>query len=385
MPKKYIFLIGLIIIPFFISAQINVGRLAAGTDYSSKDGFFYSLPRMGVRLNVEYEKIIKIKGPYSDYANELLGLEDIIASNYTEYRIKALSLETFYLPDPEQIYFVEYDSKEARNDNELKLNFSSKGFFVGSLNYPDMKALSPGIMEQENDISVEEIERYFKYFADDNLYNKIDTIVKKIAIDTITIDTYSYKSNTVEKYPILKAKEAVVNITQLRESQYNLITGYQEVAYSEGAFEFMYNKLKNMEKEYLDMFRGKILKEEFTYSSVFIPGSEDNDTWIPVIKFSSKDGPSQETEGDNVFVKFGITGNTTAIKESYDAASAGTNGLFYRIPEYSTLSIRYKQQSAEVLQTLIPQFGAVVTAPYSAENISIYPETGNIRSAVLKY
>lgn len=377
---------GMIIFPFFISAQINVSKLASGSDYGNKDGFFYSLPRMGIKLNVEYEKIIMIKGPYSDYANELLGLEDIIASNSINYRIKELSLETYYLPDPEQIYFVEYDSKEARNDNELKMNFSAKGFFVGSSNFPEMHTLSPEMMEQESEISVEEVERYFNYYADNNLYDKIDTIVKKISIDTISIDTYTFKKTTMEKYPVMKAGEAVAHITQLRESQYNLITGYQEVAYSEGALKFMYDKLNGMENDYLDLFRGKVFKEEYSYSSVFIPNSGDYDKWIPVIKFSSKAGVDQQTEGDDVFLRFTVTGNTTPIKDNYSENTAvGLKGLYYRIPEYSSISIRYNQKSADLLQTLIPQFGVIVGAPFSAENISIYPETGNIRSAALKY
>ncbi|MFC2106897.1 DUF4831 family protein [Bacteroidota bacterium] len=385
MIKKIIFLLGLFIFPQFISAQISVEKVSTASNYSNSDGFFYSLPRMGIRLNIEYEKIIKIKGPYSDYANEFLGLEDIIASNTTEYRVKEVSLETFYLPDPEEIYFVSYNLKDSKDYTELKLNFSAKGYFVGSSAFLDLKGIQADVMEQETEMDAEEIERYFNYYPENNLYEKIDTIVKKISIDTTTIDTYSFKKRTLEKYPVLKAKEAAANIEKVRESQYNLITGYQEVAYSEGAIKFMYDKLESMEDDYLDLFRGKIFKEEYNYSSIFVPKAGDNDKWIPILKFSSENGTDQQSEGDNIFLRFTLTENTSLIKQSYDANTGDSKGFYYRVPEYSSISVRYKQQSADLLQTIIPQFGVIVNAPFTATDVSVYPETGNIRSATIKY
>ena len=385
MTKKIIFLLGLFVFPLLISAQISVEKVSAGSNYSNSNGFFYSLPRMGIRLNIEYEKIVKIKGPYADYANEFLGLEDIIASNSTEYRVEELSLETFYLPDPEQVYFVGYDLKDSKDYTELKLNFSAKGYFVGSSRFPDINGIQADVMEKENEMDAEEIERYFNYYAENNLYEKVDTIVKKISIDTITIDTYTFKKRTLEKYPIIKAREAVAKIEKARESQYNLITGYQEVAYSEGALKFMHDKLKSMENDYLDLFRGKVFREEYSYSSIFVPNQGDNDKWIPILKFSSDNGVDQQSEGDNIFVRFTVTENTSLIKQSYDASSGDAKGIFYRIPEYSSISVRYKQQSADLLQSDIPQFGVIVNAPFTATDVSIYPETGNIRSTTIKY
>lgn len=380
----YILLLGLFIFPFAASSQISVKRVDSQTNLGGKEGFFYSLPRMGVKINLTYEKTIKLKGPYSDYANEYLGLEDIIATNSTDYRIMEISIETFYLPDPEQLFFVEYNSKDAKDENEIRMSFSDNGFFVGSEQYQDGNDLFSEFYQEEKELSSEEIERFFEFLAEDNRYDKIDTIVKKITIDTITIDTYTFKTTTMEKYPVLKAREAVDNISKVRVSLYNLITGYQEVAYSEGTMRFMYDKLKKMETEYLDLFRGKIFSEQYTYSTVFVPKSEDHDKWIPVMNFSDEGGVSQQSGGENIYLKFTLTESTSALKEAETGGTA-SRGIFYRVPEYTSISVRYDQQSAELMQSLVPQFGVIVNAPLSAKDVSIYPETGNLRSATLKY
>lgn len=384
---KFRILLLILAIPLISVAQLNVVKVGQDFNMGNKEGIFYSLPKIGVKIDFSVEKTSNIKGPFSSYASKYLGIDKVIESNTAYYSIKEIELSTYILPDPDYLYFIEYDSKEARGEEGLELYFSRNGYFTGceALNGDKSK----NILSITNDHYISE-NKHFGDLPVDNLYTKIDTIVKMITIDTITIKQYSYKSSRVLKSTVQKVEEIVALIKSLRDNQYNLLIGYQEVPYSKESLEFMYNKLQNMETAYLDMFRGKTIYETYSHSVLFVPGSEDYNKWIPVSRFSEIDGMQELSVSDQeaIYVRFDVSGNTTMIAQKFNESTPDEdkegNGFYCRIPEFTTISLRYKEQFDEALQLMIPQFGTVVQLPHGAKDMNLHPWTGNMRKVVLK-
>lgn len=53
----------------------------------------------------------------------------------------------------------------------------------------------------------------------------------------------------------MKAREAADMISRIRESRFNLITGYQETNFSRETMEYMDKNLQRMLQDYISLFR----------------------------------------------------------------------------------------------------------------------------------
>ncbi len=110
----------------------------------------------------------------------------------------------------------------------------------------------------------------FSYYADYNRKKKIDTVVRKISIDTVTINRFLFKTSWVDKSDKEKANEAAQQILEIREARFHLISGYQEVNYGE-SMKYMNNQLKELENNYLELFLGKEVKTTDIQTVYYIP------------------------------------------------------------------------------------------------------------------
>jgi len=72
---------------------------------------------------------------------------------------------------------------------------------------------------------------YSKYSADISVFEKVDTIIRKINVDTMTVERQYYKRTMIEKTPEQKAQEAADFITKIKDNRFTLISGTSEVNY----------------------------------------------------------------------------------------------------------------------------------------------------------
>ncbi len=381
----------LLLLPVFLFSQIGVRKVEQDFQPAEGGGIFYMLPKAGFHFEVLVRQTIKVPGPYAEYAAEYLGLENVITSGQVSYELLEIRLKTFTTQDPDQLFYIVYDEKQSKDERDIQLMFSGSGLFLGTDGYPTEEMSSSYQLQKHKIPDEDSLNRMFRFLAKENTYIKIDTIVKRISIDTLTIEDVSYKRSNAFITDEQKASEAAEAIMGLRKNQHNLLTGYQEVAYSEGTIRFMYGELKKMENEYLDMFRGKVIHKESTHYSTFVPESDGLDTWTPVFRFSQDKGFEQIDEGNEqpVFIKFEPSDELfaleSALQQSANSVDESRNGFFTRIPLMTDISLRIRNDSYYIMKALVPQFGEVMNIPKSYFNVSLYPETGALKSATLKF
>jgi hypothetical protein len=383
----------LLLLTFLLLAAVSFSQITiihVGPDFKQGDfeGIYYTLPRTALKIDLEISNVIKIQGPFSQYADEYLGLQDVIERDLTTYQLNKISISTHSEPDPEQVYFVARSEKQSKEDKALLLSISRSGVFLGGELLKPVDERQVGMVTTDKQIDPDSLERYFRFLATNNLGIRIDTITRKITIDTTTIYQHSYKSRTVEKDDEEKAMDAVEQIELIRANRFNILTGYQEVPYSREAMEFMVEQLSLMEEEYLDLFRGKIIRQPITYSYVYIPGKNDKtEEWVPIFGLSERSGFQylKDANDELFYLNFRPMGTTQFAGSEIAAEGKTLDGLSYRFPERTAISMKYKGRVYEVMTTEIAQFGTVSVMPSGTNKMSLHPATGAVKSVLIEY
>ncbi|MEA3479080.1 MAG: DUF4831 family protein [Bacteroidota bacterium] len=369
-------------------AQLNVVHVGSGFNQGDYKGVYFTLPRTILKIDLVLDKVSKIQGPYSDYASKSLGLNNVIDRNITTYRLRSVNVSTLPEPDPQQVYFITRSEKASRGEESLLLSLTGSGVFLGA----DITKLEEeqyiGFVTTDHSIDPDSIERYFQFLAERNQGIKIDTITRKITIDTTTIYRHTYKRRLVEKSVDQKVKEALEQIENIRANRFNILTGYQEVAYSKEAMQYMVDQLDKMEQEYLDLFRGKIIHQTVNYSYQYVPGTEDaREEWVPVFGLSERSGFQglKEANDELFYVQMKGTGVSQFSGTPTVGQGRSLEGLPYRIPERVMISVKYKGKVHEVMRGDIAQFGNVAVLPVGTTKMNLYPLTGGIKSVLIEY
>ena len=370
-----------------VFAQINVLHIDNNAAPQTKEGIFYSLPRTVIKIDVKIDRIENYKGPYADFALRFLGLKNVVSANSIDYIISNIVITTYPEPDPDQYYFVELGDKISKGEKAGMLSLSDAGVILGTLSEANDSLNNAKYMAKPDeslaDADKDAFGELFKYSADVSVFEKVDTIIRKINIDTMTVERQYYKRTIVEKSPEQKAREAADYISKIKDNRFNLISGSQEVNYNKETLEYMDIQLKTMEKEYLKLFTGVSLHKSLTFSYKYIPISNQINTEIPIFKFLKSKGviDLDEPGGKVVTIKIQRVGNTNTVANYLKKTENETKvqGFFYRIPELARVTVKLDENTQEETQCLISQLGVVTNLPANKWKVLFHLETGGIK------
>lgn len=376
--------------PLPLLAQLNVVHINNESVPPSQEGIFYALPRTVINIEVQVDRVENYKGPYSDYAQRFLGLKNIIESNAVEYKINSVTITTSAEPDPEEYYFISTGAKPSKSEKAGILSLTESGLILGTIP-AEQKVIEKEIIRTDADYEAQEKDIFpevFRYYADMSVFEKIDTIIKKVSIDTMTMERQYLKRTMVEKLPEQKAKEAADYITKIKENRFNLISGYQEVNYNKETLEYMDEQLKMLEREYLKLFTGISLHKTLTFQFKYVPVPNQINVEFPVFRFSRAKGVTDldASGGKIITVKLQRVGNTNVVNNYLNRASKATkeSGFFYRIPELARVSVKLDDGTTEETQCLVNQLGVVTFLPAPLRSVEFHESTGGIKSLILE-
>lgn len=313
-------------------AQTNVLRLPLDSGKTVKGSTFcYMLPTTTLKVTVNVTKVREIKGYYADYAENLLGLKNVISENHTYYKVKDVQIEPVVMPDATESYIVQLSGKQIKD--KYLTTLSAKSF-------------APTFKNEAQCFTTytAPIPSFFKNYSDPTYTEMEDSFVETKIIDGVVTQVPSNRTKLVSKSNNQKAQEAADLIGKSRKSQYSLVAGEQETAYSAEALNNMLAELKQWENNYLSLFTGLILEDELTYTFYVDPttenGSFDN---LPIFSFDANKGLSINedhtlSDGNNSYTLFFEPVYTTnnidnALANARQSQkSAKCNGYFYRKP-----------------------------------------------------
>jgi len=367
-------------------AQVQVRRLSAGEGTTDHNGFYYALPRSYIKVDVTVNKVENYRGPYSEFASRYLGLKNVVPSNAVEYKIRNVEMSLVTEPDPDQYYQVILPAKKSEKAKENLLRLSDCGLILWSDDNPPA-GLSPAVTsvveDKEQSQGQEEMfPEIFRYYADVSVFEKIDTIIRKLNFDTVTVERQFVKRTMVDKTPEQKAKEAADFISKIKENRFNLISGYQEVNYDKGTLEFMEGKARELENEYLKLFTGISITKTENHTYYYLPATSETDMAIPLFRISKTKGilDKESTQGTLVSVFVSKHGNTNEVAkfELNLRRSPDACGFYYRIPEYADVTVSAGTDFTIRERMLVPQLGIVSCLPVNRSNIQLSPSTGTL-------
>ncbi len=367
------FIICSLLIAYQTEAQINVTSVSSRSVKPEKNGVFFSLPQKIIKVSVTIKEIENMKGPYAEYAEQLMGISNPIMQNTKEYELVDIKMETLVEPDPEQIFFIEIDDKSSKEEKNFSVNLTSNGI-IRSINGISSAKESQLIKEEYKVITQEDL---FSMSVNPSLYHKVDTIIRIVTVDTNTVKKRFFNTYFEEKSTEIKAREAADMVSRIREGRFNLLTGYQETNYSPETMKYMDEKLQLMVQEYISLFKG--LKTEMlnTYTFYLIP--DPNKLNQVVCKFSKESGISDATDnkGREVILNIRRSGTLTQMPNwASSVVDARSTLIPYRIPEMVRLSVNYLGKIYDEQLIALPQFGIVSRVPFVKSKIEFDPQTG---------
>jgi len=358
-----------------VVTKINNSKLNPG-----EDGFFYSLPRTRVIVEILVKKTQKIKGPYSEFADKYLGLSQVININSTEYEVSAIRLSTFNEPDPLNYYFVRNSGKK-KDRQSVELFLSDKGALIG---------IGDSRKEENKDQQIGSSLFSVPEVANPSLFERVDTVIRRISVDTTTIEQKVFKKISSAKTPEQKAKEAADFVLKLDESMFNLINGYQEVNYEKGTMEYMYRQMDELKNEYLELFKGVTGETKDTYTFMFIPQGNADEQTTTLCKFSTSKGILDKNSPFGDLVQMDLRnlnnlGNVKALIEQKNIENKEDKGFHYCIPDDALISVKVGGKVLVESQFTINQFGVITYLPVSSiSNLELFNNTGALKHVIIK-
>lgn len=357
-------------------SQVNVVKVTGGSINPLSDGIFYSLPRTAVKVDLVVNKVTNVKGPYAEFADKYLGLSQVILTNNTEYSLSEIRLSTFEESDPSEYYFVQVPEK-SKSKETIRLTLSQMGTLAGIRGGAETGDPGKGVKINGTTEALQEL-------PNPNTVERIDTLIRRISVDTTMIEQRVFKKVTAAKTTDQKAKEAADFIMKLDDSKFNLINGYQEVNYEKGTMEFMYNQMEKLMNDYLQMFKGIRIVSSETYTYTIVPNPENIGKPLTLCRFSPVKGilDKNGSSGDLVQVQFESANSLQQVKSTVaerNKSEKAARGLYYRIPEKASVTVSIGGQPRVDGNFTISQLGVVTFLPAGISgNIELHPGTGSL-------
>ncbi len=365
--------LALAFLPMFAFSQTNVVPVGKGAPVSTKNGLIYALPRNVIKVELYVRKTDFFRGPYADFATKHLGLTSFINKNSTEYTIEGARLELLSETDPEQYYFIEMDGK-SKHGGSLRFALNGNGIINA---YSDQAKTSGKIQAGADGYS-------FADLLQPTVLEKVDTIIRKISVDTSTFKEVFVRRSVSERTIEQQAKETADQIRKLNDNKFSLITGYSEVNYSKEALEYMISQIEETRLDYLALFKGASRTSVSRHVFYVTPGNSPDGMLETICGFSSAQGITHRNapgaEAVNLMVEPLQQINTVRdfVKQK-EKPSREKRGIYYRIPEKAKITVKSGSRTVAEEDALISQMGIVTYLPAGIFSlVKLNPLTGGL-------
>lgn len=360
-------------------AQIMSFPINSGTADPAGEGFIYALPLNIVKVSVHVTKTEKYKGMYSEFATKMLGITDVIEKDQESYDIDRITVTTLNEIDTAHLYFARLPEK-LKDDHTFMVNLSEKGFITGYR-----------LINKEEDDNLRQVAATspFRDLLKPVLIEKVDTIIRKVSIDTNIFEEKVLKRSISVKSTEQQAREIADLIYRIEDSKYSLITGYQEVNYSKESMQFMLDQLNKMEKEYLAFFKGSTATTEEVYTYYYTPVPNSDAMFNTLFRFSTIYGVMSKLgqSGEPVTITVNplkLYAQARKFEEQRMNIKRKAKGLYYRIPESTNIEISMGNKVLASENAFISQMGILTFLPYSTLSSVDFTENGFLRTLILE-
>ena len=338
-------------------AQIKVFPISDSDVAIKKNAFLYYLPQATLEIKVTVTKETLMPGPYSKYAEKYLCIKNAAMSSESDVRIENVDINQIAQPDPNACFMVVCD-------NDANLNYNSRGIVTG-YNCDGQSEGSDAEGEQHfTKASSITTPLFVDYGVKQNFTRNTDTTYKVVEVDSVFQKIPIYNKVIISKDEEMKAEEAANYIIKIRKRLFKVLTAQFETETPPSDIDIMVTELKDMEKRYLELFVGKVVKETREYVFYYTPQPELAEERIPICYITSDDEVVEQKTANSEPVCL-VLRNSQAARDLGDfygrqhslKKKEKVMGLYYRIPADVSVSVDFEDFTYYRSLMTIPQCG----------------------------
>ncbi len=338
-------------------AQIKVFPISDSDVAIKKNAFLYYLPQATLEIKVTVTKETLMPGPYSKYAEKYLCIKNAAMSSESDVRIENVDINQIAQPDPNACFMVVCD-------NDANLNYNSRGIVTG-YNCDGRSEGSDAEGEQHfTKASSITTPLFVDYGVKQNFTRNTDTTYKVVEVDSVFQKIPIYNKVIISKDEEMKAEEAANYIIKIRKRLFKVLTAQFETETPPSDIDIMVTELKDMEKRYLELFVGKVVKETREYVFYYTPQPELAEERIPICYITSDDEVVEQKTANSEPVYL-VLRNSQAARDLGDfygrqhslKKKEKVMGLYYRIPADVSVSVDFEDFTYYRSLMTIPQCG----------------------------
>jgi len=337
--------------------KLQVTRIDEQPEEEVVQRIIYTIPRTVIKVRVDYQRELSVPGPYRAYSAKFLGIEGGIAEKKEDWKITGVRVSSSSELDPSNIFAI---------------NILSGAFNPGVF----MKLTDQGLIMDANYATAEYFSQPLenKYHAEETVFTdlsihpnfevKEETMYKTIVTDTGYMRVPMVRNQIEQKTMEKKAEEAAAFITKLRKRRFKLISGQYDV-FPEGiALAEAVKRLDQTEAEYLSLFIGKKVTDNYSREFWYIPAGKAASEKNTLAAFSNNGGfsPVDGSLAEKLLIR------VTAEKSEQAPLSVTTdeenfNRLFYRIPAMARVEVLLGDELLSDSRFQVAQSGFLVAIP----------------------
>lgn len=327
-----------------------------------ESGIIYALPQTNLKFTINAIKTDIIPGPYYEYAEKYMGIENVPEKESTVWGINDIIISTYNDIDPNQYYILEPSGKMNidiyklfKNGNVLPVNKSIENNFTndfyGFNNTNELVIFT--------DLSVS------KFVGQEKI-----TYYKRVQRDSLFAKVPVTKNQSVYKSFDEKAEEAASFIFMIREKRFELLSGMADFYPDGKSMEVALNELNRLENEYLELFIGKRFRSNYTANFDFIPTNKELDQPYILFRFNEEKGilNTNDLRGRPIIIELEKKDQTKnlAYLFSDQINREGTtykDKIYFRIPDQATVKVFDGNSLLAKRKVTIEQYGTIVQFP----------------------
>ncbi len=319
-------------------------------------GITYSLPKTSLIVEAEVTKVTCKAGPYYQYAEKYLAVQDAIAEDAVYYELGKVRLINRGVPDPDNTYIVEF---------------------------------KPGTVAP------------YAYLTEDGLLCSINTeyvpAEEKAEKKAVAAKQGAAQNSVLSEELLMagstarQAEVAAKQIYRIRESRMDILTGEADNLPPDGeAMKLVIQQLEAQEQTLSHLFTGTTEKTTDLYEVSIIP-SDELDKEV-IFRFSKQLGivDADDLGGAPVYMNLIATERAPQLEpKEAEKKEKSLKGIIYNVPGKAKVEITMGKRTLYKGEAQITQFGTQEgLAPVMFEDkkapvkISFYPETGAIKQII---
>lgn len=351
---KNLIIIAALLLGLPLAAQTKVVKKNAVK--ANNFGITYSLPKTSLIVEAEVTKVTCKAGPYYQYAEKYLAVQDAIAEDAVYYELGKVRLINRGVPDPDNTYIVEF---------------------------------KPGTVAP------------YAYLTEDGLLCSINTeyvpAEEKAEKKAVAAKQGAAQNSVLSEELLMagstarQAEVAAKQIYRIRESRMDILTGEADNLPPDGeAMKLVIQQLEAQEQTLSHLFTGTTEKTTDLYEVSIIP-SDELDKEV-IFRFSKQLGivDADDLGGAPVYMNLIATERAPQLdpKEA-EKKEKSLKGIIYNVPGKAKVEITMGKHTLYKGEAQITQFGTQEgLAPVMFEDkkapvkISFYPETGAIKQII---